>query len=94
MDDIIETQSQEYFHAIEHHMLIAQKELQALRRKAASIANDKTKDQKLHQLDMERQRFVYRTPSDFCLLTRCLSVGVGMKHCGSMPLREGCEKSS
>ena len=35
-------------------MLEVQKELQALRMKAAAIANDKTKDEKLQQLEADR----------------------------------------
>lgn len=55
--DIVDAQTKEYLQAFEQHMLVVQKELQALKLKTTAIANDKTKDAKLQQLDAERQRY-------------------------------------
>ena len=55
--DIVDAQTKEYLQAFEQHMLVVQKELQALKLKTTAIANDKTKDAKLQQLDAERQGY-------------------------------------
>jgi hypothetical protein len=55
VDLMVMKQRAEYEEAYEHHMEGVQKELHFLREKAKEIANDKTKEEKINQLDSDQQ---------------------------------------
>lgn len=55
VDSLVDKQRHEYTQAYEYHMFDIQKELHRLREKAAQIANDTTRDEKLANLDKDQK---------------------------------------